>query len=376
MTVQDNQFIRYVTGSFVFLVVLSSGVSAHGISLPQDDSVDDYITLSSQDGFGVVKVEVRESDAAPLYGRTSPNEKGTTTLWRNEEINLRITFRGENATFVPCISIKNRSKNKLLMEKCGEKIHVSGNSEFLFKFDSSTDGRGWMDLQVKATKIDGTLDPTNNEATPVVGREIIRLISKEGDFDNDGLKNEEEAGSATHMRRADTDGDGLSDGREIELGTNPIKRDTDGDQISDGIEVNELSSDPTVVDSDNDGLNDGIEVRNWNTDPTKKDSDGDGLSDEVEVNSLETSPIKHDSDGDGLIDSEDPKPTIPQNNEASDPTDSASPINWLTQFINKNILIIAIVIAASLSVAGVIYVIFKKTEQIEMSLKKRSGNQD
>lgn len=63
-------------------------------------------------------------------------------------------------------------------------------------------------------------------------------------------------------REGDADNDGLSDAEEASLGTNPAVPDTDGDGKKDGDEVHKFKTDPTKVDTDGDGAGDGLEIRN------------------------------------------------------------------------------------------------------------------
>ncbi len=78
----------------------------------------------------------------------------------------------------------------------------------------------------------------------------------EGDWDLDGVKNQEEKDAGTNVQNEDTDGDGICDGDEIELGLDPLKEDTDGDGILDGYELiaglnpKRVSTDETTDDAD------------------------------------------------------------------------------------------------------------------------------
>jgi len=82
-----------------------------------------------------------------------------------------------------------------------------------------------------------------------------------GDFDTDGLTNQQELAQGTDPKLADSDGDGLNDGPEVTVHlTNPKRADSDDDGLSDGFEVNTSLSNPLVGDSDGDGYSDGAEV--------------------------------------------------------------------------------------------------------------------
>lgn len=106
----------------------------------------------------------------------------------------------------------------------------------------------------------------------------------DGDFDNDGATNKEEADLGLDATDEDTDDDGLFDGVEdgggvfvsdMETGTDPFLPDTDGDGLLDGVEDNggafvsatQTGTDPNNEDSDEDGFRDGLEV-DEGSDPT------------------------------------------------------------------------------------------------------------
>jgi hypothetical protein len=95
----------------------------------------------------------------------------------------------------------------------------------------------------------------------------------------------------------------------------------DGDQDEDGLsDVQEavFGTDPLDPDSDDDGLLDGTEVDmaggSGCPDPLDSDSDNDGILDGEEVD-LGTSSCSADTDGDGIPDSIDPLPTDPAGTE-------------------------------------------------------------
>jgi hypothetical protein len=154
-------------------------------------------------------------------------------------------------------------------------------------------------------------------------RITVRVITKMGDADNDGLDNIDEVNGDTSFLSADTDGDGLSDGRERRVfDTDPTLVDTDGDGLDDPQEVSEQTNphspdtdsdtandvtellnntSPTAEDTDFDGLPDVVELE-LGTDPRDSDTDGDGLSDYTEVQRTNTNPLDVDTDGDGLED--------------------------------------------------------------------------
>lgn len=59
----------------------------------------------------------------------------------------------------------------------------------------------------------------------------------QGDWDLDGINNEDEKIKGTNVQNEDTDGDGISDGDELLLKLDPLKADTDGDGLIDGYEL-------------------------------------------------------------------------------------------------------------------------------------------
>jgi lipoprotein-anchoring transpeptidase ErfK/SrfK len=95
------------------------------------------------------------------------------------------------------------------------------------------------------------------------------IVLAAGDFDNDGLTDEEETGVyRTDFQNPDTDGDGFLDGEEIKNGYSPlvarknlIEADADKDGLPDRLELI-LGADPTNPDTDGDGFKDGVEVKN------------------------------------------------------------------------------------------------------------------
>ncbi len=89
--------------------------------------------------------------------------------------------------------------------------------------------------------------------------------------------------SATALAQGDSDQDGLSNEQEAVIGTDPNNRDTDADGLTDGDEVLVHSTDPRNRDTDNDILLDGDEVNRHKTNPRLADTDGDGIPDGVEV---------------------------------------------------------------------------------------------
>ncbi|MCA9984519.1 MAG: FHA domain-containing protein, partial [Anaerolineales bacterium] len=97
----------------------------------------------------------------------------------------------------------------------------------------------------------------------------------------------------TAQAEGDDDNDGLSNNQEAALGTQPDNPDTDGDGLSDGEEVNRYGTQPKNIDTDGDGLVDGAEVE-AGTSPINPDSDGDGVPDGLDDQPLAT-PIPTDT---------------------------------------------------------------------------------
>jgi hypothetical protein len=157
--------------------------------------------------------------------------------------------------------------------------NLTGEQELTVEFRSESDGQVHASAPFNAT-----------------------VVERDGDFDDDGLSNQQEVDAGTRLDVADTDNDTLSDGMEVDTyGTDPADPDTDGDGLDDGAEVNEYGTDPTEADSDGDGLADAREL-DVGTNPNEADTDGDGLEDEEEVNTYQTDPTNPDTDGDGLDD--------------------------------------------------------------------------
>ncbi len=123
------------------------------------------------------------------------------------------------------------------------------------------------------------------------------LAGFDDDFDNDGIRDDDDSdddgdGIDDDVDH-DDDNDGRSDDDEREDGTDPRDDDSDDDGVSDGDE-HEDGTDPRDKDTDDDGLDDGDE-RDHGTDPKDPDTDDDGKTDGEEVNVLGTNPLVADS---------------------------------------------------------------------------------
>jgi hypothetical protein len=77
----------------------------------------------------------------------------------------------------------------------------------------------------------------------------------------------------------DLDDDGLSDDDEATWGTDPTDGDTDDDGLSDGEEVHTYETDPNDADTDDGGVSDGDEVLDDGTDPLDGTDDRAGIED-------------------------------------------------------------------------------------------------
>lgn len=151
--------------------------------------------------------------------------------------------------------------------------------------------------------------PSTPRAGVVIGSTPEAAADGEGDADEDGLTNAQEAELGTDPNLPDTDDDGIPDGEEVNTyGTDPLDLDSDGDQLYDG---GELIRDTDVLDtdSDDDGLTDGNEEYTTGTDPADADSDGDGVDDGQEVEDG-TDPLDADDPG-----AEEPEPTTEEEPE-------------------------------------------------------------
>jgi len=134
------------------------------------------------------------------------------------------------------------------------------------------------------------------------------------DTDSDSLDDYQEyynKSGSTDPRNPDSDNDGTSDGIEFGKGTNPLDSLVGGDYDRDGLTNEDEILKGTNVnnpDTDGDSLSDFEEIM-LGTDPLNPDSDGDGWNDGKEKQEG-TSPLQSDTDGDGTIDSLDPNPLI------------------------------------------------------------------
>lgn len=126
----------------------------------------------------------------------------------------------------------------------------------------------------------------------IVNGLTLERISPITDNDNDGLRDDWEIQFFNDLAQTpagDFDSDGLTNQEEYTLQIDPSNEDSDGDTLTDGAEAKTHKTDPTKTDSDGDGLRDGAEVTLHQSDPAKPDTDADTFSDFMEV-SLFTNP--------------------------------------------------------------------------------------
>lgn len=148
-------------------------------------------------------------------------------------------------------------------------------------------------------------------------------IGPNGDYDQDGLSNAEEAELGLNPAMADTDFDGMDDWWEVEYGTDPLIDDTSLDYDNDGLSTIEefrmlrdhnIVFDPHLPDTDDDGISDGNELALIQTEIDSGnevtadtfdgalDDDGDGLSNQEELEIYFLDPLSIDTIGDGFRD--------------------------------------------------------------------------
>ena len=114
-----------------------------------------------------------------------------------------------------------------------------------------------------------------------------------GDYDDDGLLDEEEATLGTDFQRADTDADGVNDGIDnCPTDANPDQHDADQDGIGDGCDPEPGS------DQDGDGVPDANDNCPAVVNPDQIDTNEDGIGDACESESITCSTVPR---GSGLL---------------------------------------------------------------------------
>ncbi len=134
-----------------------------------------------------------------------------------------------------------------------------------------------------------------------------------GDYDDDGLSDEDEVTAGTDFQRADSDADGTNDGIDnCPTVANPDQRDFDSDGIGDACAEN------PPPDTDSDGHPDPYDNCPDIANPDQADADDNGIGDACQ---LEPDPGPIDTDEDGIIDDDDNCPTIFNPNQEDDDDD-------------------------------------------------------
>ena len=246
--------------------------------------------------------------------QTDANE---TYLWQSEPFSVNTSFATDRGgVYQFCLEAQSENGSERLSCQ-SQSIEKGTTTSVSFAIENVSDVRldGKTQLNVSASESFNSSSATTNRSVSV------SVISKDGDFDDDGLKNRAEVRYGTEMNGTDTDGDGLQDGPEVqEYGTDPTDNDTDDDGLLDSREL-QIGTEPTEPDTDGDGLPDGEEINEFETDPKMTDTDGDGLPDGKEIE-LGTDPTDPDTDGDGLRDDREVvEGTVPDDSEADSDED-------------------------------------------------------
>ena len=109
-------------------------------------------------------------------------------------------------------------------------------------------------------------DQCVSQAAVTVPTTTKTVDNPNGDDDDDGLTNAQEAAYGTDPNNSDTDADYVNDFAEIQNHTNPLNPNEDGDTLIDGAEY-WSSTNCNLWDTDGNGVEDGAE-----------DADGDGYT--------------------------------------------------------------------------------------------------
>ncbi len=129
-----------------------------------------------------------------------------------------------------------------------------------------------------------------------------------GDYDDDGLSDEEERDLGTDFQRADSDADGISDGIDnCPTIANASQVDTNNDGVGDACEP----------DQDNDGVDDDVDNCPDIANPDQADQNSDGTGDACSEPAPEP-----DSDDDGVPDTLDNCPDVCNPDQADDDGDN------------------------------------------------------
>ena len=212
---------------------------------------------SNKEGTRVVSV-----DAA---GDNFVTQDGSTAyVWADSTIDIEVTY---NLT-----ETANDTRVCLIPDGPGSGTCNPANQSEGFErttFSDVTPPGGESSYRVTIVRDDSEEAAAKNLTTGKLaeGKLNVTPIERTGDYDNDGLTNEEEVTHSTIIYKTDSDNDGLQDGPEVnEYGTNPLTADTDGDGLRDAVEINQ-GTNPTQADSDGDGIPDGEEGNSGRTRP-------------------------------------------------------------------------------------------------------------
>ena len=171
---------------------------------------------------------------------------------------------------------------------------------------------GTIKIQVQIIPFQKEIDdPSNNIVIKSIYSEAD--LDRDGipdsidpDWDNDGVKNADDAFPRNYKEQFDTDGDGIGNNADLDDDNDGVPDTVDAfpldpkesvDTDKDGIGNN------TDLDDDNDGILDTDEAK-LGTNPLLADTDGDGVIDSKDAFPLNTKEWK-DTDGDGIGDNED-----------------------------------------------------------------------
>ncbi|HUT81938.1 MAG TPA: S8 family serine peptidase [Candidatus Bathyarchaeia archaeon] len=279
--------------------------------------------------------------------------------------NLKLEIMASGKNLSTSLPVKDNKNNLMtLTEGTSLATPIVAGAAALLKEKTGFNGKELEGKLINFTIPAYLYDPGHNEDyyKKYYGKGILNIagVLGIGDWDNDGLTDEEELDEyPTSPWDADCDDDGLLDGEEFDLGTNPLIGDSDSDGLNDWEEVNlgtdNYITDPLNADSDNDGLTDG-EEQSYATNPNDSDTDDDNLSDYDEIHTYNTNPISNDTDGDLLLDDwevfygtnpnfndasidydSDGLTNLEEQNSGTDPFNSDTDSDWITDGDEVNI---------------------------------------
>ena len=153
-------------------------------------------------------------------------------------IRLNVTTSNEN------VRVRWQSKQGRLSNNSGEETNWTlpsneGNYTLTvvgYDTESSTKTTLTKTIDVLSDEIIKIFESLKEDDSPLDGTPLD--VDPEGDYDDDGITNQEEEQLGTNMFSDDSDGDSISDSDEINTyKTDPLNPDTDGDGINDGYEI-------------------------------------------------------------------------------------------------------------------------------------------